>query len=123
MKVGVLGLGAMGMPMALNLHRAGLLAQVWNRTPGKAQALAADTGCIAASDPESLARACALVITCVSADRDLLDVIDALLPGAHAGLIVCDCSTIAADTAREAAARLAPKIGRASCRERVFSSV
>ena len=29
MKVGVVGLGAMGAPMARNLHRAGLLAQVW----------------------------------------------------------------------------------------------
>lgn len=107
MKVGVVGLGAMGAPMARNLHRAGLLAQVWNRSADKAQALAAETGCIAAPDPESLARACAVVISCVSADRDLLAVVDALLPGAHAGLIVCDCSTIAADTAREAAQRLA----------------
>lgn len=106
MKAGVIGLGAMGYPMALNLHRAGLLASFWNRTPARAEALAAETGVAAASDPAAVAAACEVLITCVSADADLLEVIDALLPGAHAGLIVCDCSTVAAGTAREAAQRL-----------------
>jgi len=45
MKVGFIGLGAMGQHMARNLHRAGLLAGVWNRTSSKAAALAAETGC------------------------------------------------------------------------------
>ena len=105
MKVGVVGLGAMVRPWPGIFTVPNLLAQVWNRSADKAQALAAETGCIAAPDPESLARACAVVISRVSADQDLLAVVDALLPGAHAGLIVCDCSTIAADTAREAAQR------------------
>ncbi len=37
MRVGFVGLGAMGMGMARNLHRAGLLSAVWNRTSEKAQ--------------------------------------------------------------------------------------
>ena len=45
MRVGFVGLGAMGAHMARNLHRAGLLTAVWNRTPEKAQALAAELGC------------------------------------------------------------------------------
>jgi 3-hydroxyisobutyrate dehydrogenase len=107
MNVGFIGLGAMGQHMARNLHRAGLLTGVWNRTTSKSQALAAETGCRAYGTPAALAADCEFVFTCVSADDDLLLVVEALLPGLHKGTIVMDCSTVAADTARKAAARLA----------------
>ena len=107
MRVGFVGLGAMGMPMALNLHRAGLLAAAWNRTPAKTAALAAETGVPAAESLAALATGCDLVVSCVSADEDLLGVVDALAPGLRAGAIVVDCSTVASSTAREAARRLA----------------
>jgi 3-hydroxyisobutyrate dehydrogenase len=107
MKVGFIGLGAMGLHMARNLHRAGLLACVWNRTTSKSEAFAAETGCRACRTPAELAAACDLVVSCVSADSDLLAVVDALLPALREGAIVVDCSTVAADTAREAARRLA----------------
>jgi 3-hydroxyisobutyrate dehydrogenase len=97
----------MGLSMARNLHKAGHLGGVWNRSRDKAAALAAETGCALAPDPATLAAASELVVLCVSADADVLGVIDAMLPGAHPGLIVVDCSTVAASTAREAAARLA----------------
>jgi 3-hydroxyisobutyrate dehydrogenase len=107
MKAGFVGLGAMGQHMARNLHRAGLLAGVWNRTSAKADAFAAETGCEAFESPAALAGACDAVVTCVSADADLLAVVDALRPALRRRAIVVDCSTIAADTAREAAARIA----------------
>lgn len=107
MKVGFIGLGAMGMHMARSLQRAGWLAGVWNRTPDKALALAAETGCTAAPTPAALASACDAVVLCVSADADVLAVVDALLPGVKPGLLVMDCSTVGAATAREAARRLA----------------
>lgn len=107
MKVGFIGLGAMGLHMARNLHRAGLLACVWNRTFSRAEAFAAETGCRACETPAELAAACDLVVTCVSADGDLLAVVEALLPALRDGAIVVDCSTVAADTAREAGARFA----------------
>jgi len=44
LKTGFVGLGAMGAHMARSLHRAGLLAGAWNRTPAKTAALAAETG-------------------------------------------------------------------------------
>jgi 3-hydroxyisobutyrate dehydrogenase len=106
MKAGFIGLGAMGQHMARNLHRAGLLAGVWNRTPARADAFAAETGCTAFASPAGLAAACEAVVICVSADADLLSVVDALLPALGRGAIVIDCSTVAADTAREAAARV-----------------
>jgi 3-hydroxyisobutyrate dehydrogenase len=107
LRVGFVGLGAMGLPMALNLHRAGLLAGVWNRTPAKAIALSANTGVPAASSLAALAGDCDLVATCVSADEDLLEVVAALASGLRQGAIVVDCSTVAASTARDAAALLA----------------
>lgn len=107
MKAGIIGLGAMGMPMARNLHRAGVLEGAWNRTAAKSDALAAETGCRAFASPAELAAACPFVVTCVSADEDLLAVVDALRPTLKKGSVIIDCSTVAADTARAAAGRIA----------------
>jgi 3-hydroxyisobutyrate dehydrogenase len=109
LKTGFIGLGAMGAGMARNLAKHGLLAAVWNRTADRARALATDTGGTAAADPAALAAAVDIVVMCVSADADVLGVVDALLPAARAGLTVIDCSTVSAATAREAAARLATR--------------
>jgi 3-hydroxyisobutyrate dehydrogenase len=106
MRVGFAGLGSMGAHMARNLHRAGLLAAVWNRTPARAAALAAEIGCAAASDPAELARQCDAVVLCVSADSDVLEVVAALARGIRAGSLVIDCSTVGSGTAQQAAALL-----------------
>ena len=55
MKAGFIGLGAMGYAMARNLHKAGLLAAVYNRSHAKAEALARETGCRAAGGVAELA--------------------------------------------------------------------
>lgn len=106
MKTGVIGLGAMGAPMARNLARAGLLQAVWNRSAEKAATLAQELGCRHASTPAELARTCDVVLINVSADADVLAVASAILPGLHAGSIVIDCSTVSADTARQLARQL-----------------
>ncbi|MEZ5488543.1 MAG: NAD(P)-dependent oxidoreductase [Steroidobacteraceae bacterium] len=107
MRVGVLGLGAMGTPMARNLARRGILTGVWNRSRHKATALATELHCLDAATPAALAAACDALVICVSADADVLEVVDALLPGIRHGTLVIDTSTVSATTAREAAARLA----------------
>ena len=107
--VGFAGLGAMGRGMARNLHRAGLLRTVWNRTTARSEELAAELGLTAASNPAALARDCDVIVLCVSADADVLEVVDALLPGLRPDALVIDCSTVSADTAREAARRLTAK--------------
>jgi 3-hydroxyisobutyrate dehydrogenase len=107
LRAGFIGLGAMGLPMARNLHRAGLLAGVWNRSPAKSEMLAAETGVAAAPTPAALGAACDLIVSCVSADEDLLNIVDALAPALRPGSIVVDCSTVSSGTARSAAARLA----------------
>jgi 3-hydroxyisobutyrate dehydrogenase len=96
----------MGQGMARNLHKQQLLAAVWNRTPTKAQALAAETGRQAVTEPAELAALCDVIVMCVSADADVLETIDALLPAIRRDTIVIDCSTVSADTARSAAHRL-----------------
>jgi 3-hydroxyisobutyrate dehydrogenase len=106
LSTGFIGLGAMGQGMARNLHKQQLLTALWNRTPSKAQALAAETGRQAVQEPAALAPLCDVIVMCVSADADVLDTVDALLPAIRRDTIVIDCSTVSADTARAAAHRL-----------------
>ena len=107
MKTGVIGLGAMGAPMARNLHRAGYLETIWNRSAARAQQLGRELGVPVAASPAALAELCELVILSVSSDEDVLEVIEALRPGLTAGKIVLDTSTVSRETAQQAAALLA----------------
>ncbi|MEO0423095.1 MAG: NAD(P)-dependent oxidoreductase [Pseudomonadota bacterium] len=108
-RAGVLGLGAMGAPMAANLAKHERLGGVWNRTASVAIQLADSLGCASASTPADLAAECDVLITNVSADADVLAVVDQLLPGLSEGKLVLDCSTTSPQTAREAAKRVASK--------------
>jgi 3-hydroxyisobutyrate dehydrogenase len=107
LRVGFAGLGAMGAPMARNLHKAGLLKAVWNRSREKAQALGTELGVSAPADLEEFARQLDVAVVCVSADADVRAVIEKLAPGLASGALVIDCSTVSADTARWAAEYLA----------------
>jgi len=106
MNVGLIGLGAMGEPMARHLHRHGLLRVVGNRSHGKAEQLAAALGVRAASEAADFAD-CDLVVLCVSADADVLQNVAALAPVLRVGAIVADHSTVSVDTAHAAAEQLA----------------
>ena len=105
--VGFIGLGAMGEPMARHLHRAGLLTAVCNRSPGRAHALAEELGVTAVEGPSALANHCDIIVSCVTADRDVLGIAGTLASCGHAGLLLIDTSTIASATARESARLLA----------------
>ena len=109
MRTGFVGLGAMGTHMARNLHRTGLLTAVWNRSSGKAQALAAELGVEAPATLTELAAACEAVVSCVSADADVLEVTRGLAPALRQGALVLDCSTVSAETARQAAEHIEPR--------------
>jgi 3-hydroxyisobutyrate dehydrogenase len=99
----------MGMHMARNLHRAGLLGAVWNRSHQKAAALAGELGCQAPETLAALAGGVDAVVICVSADNDVLQVVSALVPQLRSGALVIDCSTVGSDTARKAAELIAPR--------------
>ncbi len=98
----------MGAHMARNLHKAGLLASVYNRTPQKAESLGAELGIPASATLQELATRVEAVVSCVSADADVLEVTRQLAPRLAADALLIDCSTVAADTARRAAELLRP---------------
>ncbi|HEX3847479.1 MAG TPA: NAD(P)-dependent oxidoreductase [Steroidobacteraceae bacterium] len=106
MQTGFVGLGAMGAHMARNLCKAGLLTGVWNRSTDKSEALAKELGCIAFANLGELAGNCEAVVICVSADEDVRAVVAGLEAGLNPNMIVMDCSTIGAGTAREMSAQL-----------------
>lgn len=102
-RVGFAGLGAMGAPMARNLHKAGLLTAVWNRSADKARSLGVELGVAAPGSLEEFARLVDVAVVCVSADADVRSVVERMAPALARGAMVIDCSTVSADTARWAA--------------------
>ncbi len=108
MRVGFVGLGAMGMHMARNLQKAGLLTGLYNRTADKALSLAAELKVTAYPSLAQLGADVEAVVSCVSADADVLEVARALAPALRRGTLVLDCSTIGAESARRAADLLRP---------------
>lgn len=109
MKAGMIGLGAMGVGMARNIAKAGMLSAVYNRTTAKAQDLAEELAVAAFDRPEALAANVDIVLICVSADRDVLDIVSALATTIKPGSVVVDMSTVSSATALQAAACLAEK--------------
>lgn len=106
MKLGFIGLGAMGAPMARHLHARHGLAVVGNRTLAKAEAFAGATGVRAANSAKDFAD-CDLVMLCVSGDGDVLQNVEGLAATLKGGAIVVDHSTVSRDTAMRAQALLA----------------
>jgi len=109
MRVGVIGLGIMGAPMARNLLRAGHAVTVHSRTRARIDALVAD-GATAADSPAAVAAAAEAVITMLPDTPDVEAVLggpSGVLAGARPGLLAIDTSTIAPDAARVLAARAA----------------
>lgn len=109
MHVGIIGLGAMGQGMARNVAKAGYLSQLWNRTAGKAEKLAAELNVSVAATIPQMAANLDIIIICVSADKDVLEVINAVLESIKPGTIVIDTSTVSSDTAKTVALLLAAK--------------
>jgi 3-hydroxyisobutyrate dehydrogenase len=109
MRVGVVGTGIMGAPIARNLLRAGHAVTVHNRTPARTAPLV-DAGALAASSPREVASSVDAIVTSLPDGPDVEAVLcgpAGILAGAHAGLLVVDTSTIAPATARALAARAA----------------
>ncbi|MEI6270411.1 MAG: NAD(P)-dependent oxidoreductase [Methylococcaceae bacterium] len=105
MKAGMIGLGAMGLGMARNLAKAGFLTAVYNRTAEKT----AEFTVAVFDSPEALAANVDLVLMCVSADQDVLSVVEAIALTVKPGTLVVDMSTVSSKTAQKAAAILAAK--------------
>jgi len=107
--LGYIGLGIMGGGMARNLLAAGHDVVVWNRSPGRAEALGAAGAHVAAS-PADVARRAGVVLLCVSDTPDVEDLVhrpDGILAGLTPGSVVVDHSTISPSATRRLAAAVA----------------
>jgi 2-hydroxy-3-oxopropionate reductase len=96
MRIGCIGLGTMGAPMAENLLKAGYELTVYNRTLSKADRLVAQ-GASLAHSPAELAKQSDVVFVNVSDSADVINVVlgeGGVIEGARPGMIVVDNSTI-----------------------------
>jgi 3-hydroxyisobutyrate dehydrogenase len=110
-RVGFVGLGIMGEPMARNILKAGFPLTIWNRTASKAGGLRSEGAAVAAS-PAAVARASTIVVSCVTDSPDVEAVAlgpGGIMEGATQGSCYIDCSTIAPTVARRVADALRAK--------------
>jgi 3-hydroxyisobutyrate dehydrogenase len=105
MRIGFIGLGAMGLPMAGHLVDAGHEVTVASRSRGPIDA-AVDRGATDGGSPRGVAEASEVVIVCVPNSPEVTDVVDGMLPALSEGKTVVDCSTIDPEVERAQHARV-----------------
>ena len=111
MRVGFIGLGVMGRPLALHLLRHGHQLAVWARRP-EASAPLLTAGAVPCATAAEVARRSEVVFTVVTGGADVEHVAlaaDGLVEGFAAGSILVDMSTIAPEMARSLARRLSAR--------------
>ena len=111
MKLGFIGLGVMGRPMALNLMKHGHEMGVYSRRDASAAPLV-DTGAKRYDSPAALAGASEVVFSMVTTSSDVEAIAlgdDGIVAGARAGTVLVDMETISPAVARAVAAKLAQK--------------
>jgi hypothetical protein len=105
-KLGFVGLGVMGYPMAGHLRKKGHAVTVYNRTAAKAQKWVAEFGGAFAVTPRAVAEGQDFVFACVGNDDDLRGVAlgaDGAFAGLGSGAVFVDHTTASAAVARELA--------------------
>jgi 3-hydroxyisobutyrate dehydrogenase len=106
MKIGFIGLGAMGLPMTRHLLAAHHEVTVASRSRPPIDAAVA-AGARDGGDPRAVVAASDVTILCIPDSPDVVEVIDAALPALGPGKIVVDTSTIDPEVEREQHARVA----------------
>jgi 2-hydroxy-3-oxopropionate reductase len=110
-RIGFIGLGIMGRPMAGHLVKAAYEVTVWNRTAAKAAELA-KAGARQGASPKDVAAQSDITIIMVADTPDVRQVVldaNGVLEGARRGSVVVDMSTISPVATREMAQRLAQR--------------
>jgi len=103
-KIAFIGLGVMGYPMAGHLAKAGHDVTVYNRNPARAQQWLAQFKGQAAANPRQAAEGCAVVFSCVGADKDVREIClgsEGAFAGMPKGSVFVDHTTTSAEVARE----------------------
>ncbi len=106
MRLGFIGLGAMGLPMTRHLVEAGHEVTVASRGRGPIEAAVA-FGAIEGDSPAAVARSADVVFLCVPNSPEVVSVVDALLPVLGPGKTVVDTSTIDPEVERSQHERVA----------------
>ena len=106
MKIGFIGLGIMGRPMALNLLKGGHQLTVWARRAESMRPLL-EAGALGAGSPAEAAQGNELVISMVADAPDVAEVMRGVAAGAAPGLVAVDMSTIAPAAVRQIGETLA----------------
>lgn len=101
-RLGFIGLGRMGKPMARNLLRAGFALTVHNRTPAPVEELVG-LGAQPAFSPREAARSADLVLTCLPGPPEVEAVLREAMEETRPGMIFADLSTIDPATSRRLA--------------------
>ena len=99
MRIGFVGLGAMGLPMTRHLVEAGHQVTVASRSPAPVEAAVA-FGASDGGSPADVAAASELTVLCVPNSPDVAAVIGSMLEALGPGQVVVDCSTIDPDVER-----------------------
>jgi 3-hydroxyisobutyrate dehydrogenase len=99
-RVGFVGLGVMGGPMARHLISGGYEVTVWNRTPSKAEPHR-NLGAEVAPDLQILGECCETIFLCVNRTEDVRACLDQLTVRAEPGTLFVDHSTILPRSAQE----------------------
>lgn len=110
-KVGFIGLGIMGKPMAKNLISAGYELTVYNRSPEKADELAGD-GATVAKSPKDVAAQSDIIVTMLPDSPQVYEVVageNGILEGISDGALVVDMSTISPVVTEELAVAVKEK--------------
>jgi 3-hydroxyisobutyrate dehydrogenase-like beta-hydroxyacid dehydrogenase len=111
-KLGFLGLGIMGYPMARHLVRSGNEVALWSNTSAKARELAKEGKAAVCASPKEVAERADYIFYCVgdtSMSREVAIGKDGLIEGVRNGVIIADCSTISPQVSREIGSALAAK--------------
>jgi 3-hydroxyisobutyrate dehydrogenase len=111
-RVGFIGLGTMGLPMATNLARRGVPLVIYDASPAARAAGAQLPGAAAAASVAAVAAQAGVLFTCLPNDAIVREVYlgaDGVASAARAGLVTCDCSTVSPEVTVAVHAALAAR--------------
>src|SRR5690625_2066448 len=108
-KVGFIGLGTMGMPMARNIKKGGYPLYIFDIRPDLKETDVAKEGAIVCDSPKSVSEQAEVIILMLPDSTFVEDVVlgeDGVLEGLEQGKIIIDMSTILPDVTRKVAEKV-----------------
>jgi 3-hydroxyisobutyrate dehydrogenase len=108
-RIGFVGIGNMGWPMAANLVKAGFEVAVCDAVPGRSAQFTTDLGGEAVADPAAAAKGADAVVTILPTSKQVAEVAAQIAPALSSGALVIDMTSGQPARTREIAARLAER--------------